>query len=85
MHFPFECRCVRHASMTKRLVGDFNIPVGEDGSFEFRTVVPALSDKGQHEGTISITLGKFKCQGTYTYDGNESGFITVSGNVNHAV
>ena len=61
------------------------IPVGEDGSFSFRTVVPALSSKGQHEGTIQITLGKFKCQGTYAYDGNESGFITVSGNVNHAV
>lgn len=72
------------------------IPVGEDGSFAFRTVIPeainytvgfheAFVKKGPHKGTINIGLGEHKYKGTYRYDGNDGCFIDVTGNVNDQI
>ena len=54
------------------------IPVGEDGSFAFRTrVVGAYT--GMQQQTLTIGSDQYKVR--YTYDGNTDWFVDVTGNV----
>ena len=75
-------------------IKDFPIPTDEEGNFCFKSrmadsngqdVLPRVAERKAHQGSVPLKVGanSYACQ--YSYDGNEDGFIEVSGNTNSLI
>lgn len=79
--------------MMKELAG---FPVAADGSFSYRTVMPTwlqnseaytqeVIQQGLFIKQAQLTVGSTTYRTFMSYDGNDGGFVMVTGNVNDKV